>query len=223
MHVAIIPDGNRRWAKKRGLAATQGHLAAVKGGRTHSFLKKAKELNVAQVSLWVFSTDNWKRSKIERNELFKILLQEIKELHRIAAEKNIRVRWLGRRDRAPESVFEALKNIEEETKDNTALSVQLCFDYGGRDELLRAINQAVKKGEEVTEETFSQLLDTNDIPDPDLIIRTSGEQRLSGFFPWQGTYAELYFTKKHFPDFGPDDLTEAVEQFRSRQRRFGGD
>lgn len=223
MHVAIIPDGNRRWAKGHGLEATKGHAAAVRDERVREFFKKAIALNVNYVSIWVFSTDNWKRSKKEQEALFSLLLQEIAVLKRSADELGIRVKHLGRTDRIPKNITEAFADVEAATKDNNQLFVQLCFDYGGRDEILRAVNQAVANGEEVTEKTFSQLLDTDGIPDVDLIIRTSGEQRLSGFLPWQSVHAELFFSDKHFPDFSPEDLEVAISDFQNRQRRFGGD
>jgi len=223
MHVAIIPDGNRRWAKAKGLIATQGHREAVRNNRLSSFLQQAKELEIEHVSLWVFSTENWKRPKEEVDKLIALLLEKIGELKEIAQKENIRLNWLGRRDRVSEQLRKDFEQVIEETKNNDSLTFNLCLDYGGRDEIVRAVNKAIAKGEPVTEENFGQFLDTHGLPDPDLIIRTSGERRLSGLFPWQGTYAELFFANKFFPDFSPEDLAQAVNEFKSRQRRFGGD
>ena len=221
MHVAIIPDGNRRWAKAKGLAATQGYSEAIKGDRMQQFLQEGKKLGLDCVSLWVFSTENWKRPEAEKKVLFGLFSERISELATVAQEEHVRIRWLGRRDRIAGELKSALERVEEETKDNDSLTFCLVLDYGGRDEIVRAVNKAVSAGEAVTEDSFNELLDTQDLPDPDLIIRTSGEHRLSGLFPWQGTYAELCFVEKHFPDFGPEDLAEAVNDFHDRQRRFG--
>ncbi|MBR9700616.1 di-trans,poly-cis-decaprenylcistransferase [Candidatus Woesearchaeota archaeon] len=221
-HIAIIPDGNRRWAKDKGLAATKGHEHSAQYDKLKALLVKAHNLGISYLSLWAFSTENWKRSEPEKTVLFRLLGEVIDNLKNEAVEENIRFRWLGRRDRVPDNLKAQLEELESLTSDCTGLGLQICFDYGGRDEILRAVNKAVKEGKEVTEKSFSALLDTADIPDPDIIIRTSGEQRVSGFMPWQATYAELYFSPKHFPDFGPDDLQEAVEKFSSRERRFGG-
>ncbi len=220
MHIAIIPDGNRRWAKEKGLAATKGHEQGGDHARLESLLEKALELNITRISLWLFSTENWKRSKGEQEALFSLLKKRLVDLEKIAAQKNILVLWLGRRTKVAQDIKEQLEDIEKKTRNNTALIVQLCLDYGGRQELLDAVNIAIQEGKELDEESFSSLLQS---PDVDLIIRTSGEQRLSGFFPWQSTYAELYFFQKHFPDFGPEDLAIAIEEFRSRNRRFGGE
>lgn len=220
MHVAIIPDGNRRWAKEKGLEATKGHEQGGDLERLKALLQKALELKITRLSLWLFSTDNWKRSAAEKQALFSLLKKRLDDLQKIALENNLRVLWVGRRTKVSDDVRERLETIIERTKNNDALMVQLCLDYGGREEILEAVNKAVEQGEEQDVESFSSLLQS---PDVDLIIRTSGEQRLSGFLPWQSTYAELYFFQKHFPDFGPEDLAQAVNDFSSRNRRFGGE
>lgn len=220
MHVAIIPDGNRRWAKEKGLEATKGHEQGGDLERLKALLQKALELKITRLSLWLFSTDNWKRSATEKQALFSLLKKRLDDLQKIALENNLRVLWVGRRTKVSDDVRERLEDIIERTKNNDALTVQLCLDYGGREEILEAVNKAVEQGEEQDVESFSSLLQS---PDVDLIIRTSGEQRLSGFLPWQSTYAELYFFQKHFPDFGPEDLAQAVNDFSSRNRRFGGE
>lgn len=218
MHVAIIPDGNRRWARERSLAAIKGHEQGGDLERLKALLKKALELDISRLSLWLFSTDNWKRPSTETQALFSLLKKRLADLERIALENDLRVVWVGRKTKVSEEVKERLESVVEKTRDNSALTVQLCIDYGGRQEILEAVNKAIEQGKAQDEESFSSLLS----PDADLIIRTSGEQRLSGFLPWQSTYAELYFFQKHFPDFGPEDLAQAVADFRSRSRRFGG-
>jgi undecaprenyl diphosphate synthase len=221
-HVAIIPDGNRRWARAKGMLATAGHAAAITHDRLLGFIKEAKRLGIPYLSIWGFSTENWKREKVEVEGLFSLLRKAIKDMRKDAHEHQVRFRWLGRRDRLPQGLREELEGFERETAQYGALHFQLCLDYGGRDELLRAVNSAVAAGTSVDERAFAALLDTHGIPDPDLIIRTSGEQRLSGLFPWQGVYAELLFVEKHFPDFGPQDLAAAADEFARRTRRFGG-
>lgn len=221
LHVAIIPDGNRRWAKAKGLAATAGHEKSSQYPKLKSLLNAAKEMGVKYLSAWAFSTENWKRSEAENTFLFKLLRGFLSSLKDDAVKEGVRVRWRGRRDRVPKDIAEQLVQLEDLTKDCEQITFQLCLDYGGRDELVRAINKAVAQGKDVTEESFRELLDEDETPDPDLIIRTSGEKRLSGFMPWQATYAELYFTDKHFPDFGPDDLKNAIKDFMDRHRRFG--
>lgn len=233
MHVAIIPDGNRRWAKSKNFAVTKGHEHAARVDNLEQLLKKAKELGITTLSLWIFSTENWKRSIVEREALFSLLYTRLHDLKEIAKKEHVTIRWIGRRDRVPQNIREELIELEEETKKENEegredkknkqhFVFQICFDYGGRDEIIRAVNEAIKKGELQTEESFAKLLDTKGRADPDLIIRTSGEHRLSGFFPYQGTYAELYFVKKHFPDFESSDLEEAIQEFHSRKRRYGG-
>ena len=222
MHVAIIPDGNRRWAKARGLPGTAGHAAAITRDRLLAFLKEAKALGVTHLTFWGFSTENWKREKEEVDALFRLIDDAIERMREDARNERIRFRWLGRRDRVPRELRATLEAFEAETEGHDGLGFQLCLDYGGRDELLRAANAAVAVGKQLDESGLAALLDTHGLPDPDMIIRTSGEQRLSGLFPWQGAYAELYFVPQHFPDFTPADLRTAVAWLGARQRRFGG-
>lgn len=221
-HVAVIPDGNRRWAKERGLEPWEGHKVA--GSKEHmvALLKAMKDLDVRYFSLWVFSTENWDREKREVDELFSLFVKLIDSFKDELLREHVRFRHLGRKDRLPASLSRAIDNLEDATAHFTDYHLQLCLDYGGRDELARAINKILKSGvSEVTEQDISRYLDTEGIPDPDLIIRTSGEHRMSGFMPYQGTYAEYYFTSVHFPDFGPEHLQEAVEEFARRKRNFG--
>ncbi len=221
-HVAIIPDGNRRWARQRGLKELQGHVKATEYEHLKSLFYESKKLGIKYLSLWGFSTENWRRSKVEINSLFK-LLKIITEVFMDDIEKNkIRFRLIGRRDRLPKDLISQLEELENESKKFNNFFVNLCLDYGGRDEIIRGINNLIKNGRrEISEENLISFLDTRDIPDPDLIIRTSGEMRLSGFMPWQSVYSELYFTKKYFPEFSSLDLRRAILEFGKRKRRFG--
>jgi len=222
-NIAIIPDGNRRWAKGQGLHSEFGHYKAGSIDNILSLLNEADKLGVRYISFWGFSTENWKRSEIEREAIFNLILEIVAVLRKDAISHNFRFRHIGRKDRLPKNLLKALKEIEEDSKDNTGLTVQLCLDYGGKDEIIRAINKILKSGKKrISENDLSSALDTNGIPEVDLIIRTSGEQRTSGFMPYQAGYAELYFTEKHFPDFKKEDLRKAVEWYGDRERRFGG-
>lgn len=221
-HVAIIPDGNRRWAKAKGLISTKGHEASASYDNVVGLLTEAKRLGIKYLTFWAFSTENWKRDKFEVNALFSMAKTLLAKL-RVDAEKNkVRFRHIGRRDRLPKELVSEIEKLEEATKKFDSFNVQMCLDYGGRDEISRAINKMLKLGvTEITEKDVSHYLDTQDIPDPDLIIRTSGEQRTSGFMPFQSAYAELYFADCYFPDFGPAELKRAVEEFSRRKRNFG--
>lgn len=221
-HIAIIPDGNRRWAKERKLDPWEGHRIAASKEHLLSLFRTCKKLGVNYLSLWVFSTENWSRNKREVDELFSIFSDMLKTFREEFLKEEIRFRHLGRKDRLPLDLRNALDALEAETAHFSEYHIQLCIDYGGRDEITRAINKMISSGvREVNEEDISRYLDTEGIPDPDLIIRTSGEQRISGFMPYQGTYAEFYFCPVHFPDFGEGQLRESVEEFARRKRNFG--
>lgn len=220
-HIAIIPDGNRRWARFRGLEPHFGHYKAGSYTNIELLFKEAKRLGVTCFSVWGFSTENWKRSEEEKRALFDLIIEGIERFRKLAREQEIRFRHVGRKDRLPKKLIEALERLESETASNTGMTVQLCLDYGGRDEILRAVNRALKsRKKEIDEEKFSKLLDS--VMEPDLVIRTSGEKRLSGFMPFQAVYAELYFSDVYFPDFGIRELHAAIQEYGRRQRRFGG-
>ena len=188
-----------------------------------SLSNEAKKLGIEYISFWGFSTENWKRDKKEVDIIFKILDNALDEFEEEFLEKKIRFRHFGRKDRISKKLLVKIKKLEEKTKNFKEFNVQLCLDYGGRDELLRTMNKLLKgKKKKIDEQTFSNSLDSQGVPDPDLIIRTSGEQRLSGLMPFQAIYAELYFTKKNFPDFDKKELRKAVKEFGRRKRRFGG-
>ncbi len=221
-HVAIIPDGNRRWAKGKGLPIFAGHERMTSFDKIVPLLKEAKKLEIKYITFWAFSTENWKRSEKEIDYLFNLITKFSKKFEEYAIENKIRFRHLGRKDRIPKKLVSELEKLEEETKNFNELNVQACLDYGGRDEIIRAINKILKSGvNEITENDFSHYLDSVSIPDPDLVIRTSGEQRTSGFMSFQSAYSELYFADVYFPDFGPKQLREAVEEFARRSRNFG--
>ena len=222
-HICIIPDGNRRWAKEKGLASSLGHYKAGNYSNLVELFSEAKREGVKYISLWGFSTENWKREDREVKAVFDVIESQIKKFTKDAHKDKIRFRQIGRKDRLPKSLRKEMDKLEEETKNYSSFNVQLCLDYGGRDEIVRAVNNILKKGvKKIDEKTFEGYLDTKGIPDPDLIIRTSGEYRTSGLMPYQGAYAELYFSEKYFPDFDAKELRKAIEEFGRRQRRFGG-
>ncbi len=222
LHVSIIPDGNRRWAKSKGLIASEGHRRAGSYEHMKDLFESARDMGIKYLSFWGFSTENWKRDKKEIDELFSLISKAVKEWRKEAAKNKIRFRHIGRRDRLPKEIVKELESLEEETKEFSDFNVQLCLDYGGRDEIIRAMNKIINSGiKEVDESSFSKFLDTDSVPEPDLVIRTSGEIRTSGFMPFQSVYSELYFTDLHFPDFDSCELRKAVEEFGKRKRNFG--
>ena len=226
-HVAIIMDGNGRWAAGRKLPKIAGHRAGAKS--VEAVITAARELGIKALTLYAFSTENWKRPKEEVSALFGLLSEYIdKEAARLN-KNNIRVSVIGRTEELPVAVRDKLREVMELTKGNTALRLTLALNYGGRTEIVdaaRAIARDVKEGRldpaAIDEKTFAGYLYTRDLPDPDLMIRTSGEMRISNFLLWQLSYAELYVTKKLWPDFGKEDLKAALDDYRHRQRRYGG-
>jgi len=220
-HIALIVDGNRRWAKERGLPGISGHKAGAEN--INKLVKTAKEMGIKCISAWVFSTENWKRSKEEVKYLFELMGDTVQDYRNKFLEEKSRFVHIGRKDRIPGKLRDSIINLEEQTKNFDDFTVCLAIDYGGHDELVRTINHLKDSGIEINEENIEKNLDTAKLPKIDLIIRTGGEVRLSGFMSWQCAYAELFFTKTHFPDFSPEELKKAVEDFSQRERRFGGD
>ncbi len=221
-HVAIIMDGNGRWAASRGLPRLAGHEAGTSNIRR--ITNAAGELGIRYLTLWAFSTENWSRPQEEVSGIVRILGEtldrELGELHRQGAQ----LRHIGSLDGLPVELRRAVLDAIELTRDNDKLVLTLAFDYGGRQELLAAIRRIVADGvapEQIDESTIDRYLYTNELPDPDLIIRTSGEYRLSNFLVWQSAYSELFFSPVLWPEFGPADLEEAVRDFGRRERRFG--
>lgn len=220
-HIVIIPDGNRRWAKERNITPHFGHYKSGTYLSLKMLFQEAKNLGVKCVSIWGFSTENWKRIKEEREAIFDLLLGGVERFRKDALKDKIRFVHIGRKDRLPKKLIDALESLEKETSMFKNFKVQLCLDYGGRDEIIRAVNKILKSGKkEINEKSFKKYLDSE--LDPDLIIRTSGEKRLSGMMPFQGVYAELYFSNKYFPEFGPRELRKAIKEYGMRERRFGG-
>lgn len=222
-HVAIIMDGNGRWAQSRGLPRIAGHEAGTENIRT--ITTRAAELGIHYLTLWAFSTENWNRPAEEVQGILRILgealVVETKELHR----KGARLQHIGSLDGLSDELINGIKDAIELTRNNTDITLTLAFNYGGRDEIIRAVRRMIADGipaDEVTETTFQQYLYTAGMPDPDLIIRTSGEMRTSNFLIWQGAFAEYYICPKLWPDFGEQDLDRAVAEYQKRDRRFGG-
>jgi len=220
-HVSVIMDGNRRWAKKRGLPAMEGHRKGA--NNFEKLVNEAKKMGIKCVSAWAFSTENWKRSKEEVDFLFSLIRKMSDKYEKKCIDEKIRFVQLGRKDRIPADVRDSLTDTEEKTKNFTDFTIALGIDYGGHDELIRTMKKLSDQKLEITPENIEKNLDTACLPQIDLIIRTGGEKRLSGFMPWQSEYAELYFTDVFFPAFGRKELAKALEWFSQRERRFGGD
>jgi undecaprenyl diphosphate synthase len=221
--VAIIMDGNGRWASGRGLTVADGHRAGSRALRP--VVETAIDLGVESLAVYAFSTENWTRSPEEVDALMEIFGETIDRELADLAKEGVRTRFVGRRDRAPAWLQAKLADLEEATADRSRLNLWIAFDYGGRAELVEAARQIVESGahpEEVDEDLVTRHLYAPEMPDPDLVIRTSGELRISNFLLWQSAYAEFVFTETLWPDFGPDELRAAVEEYVSRRRRFGG-
>ncbi|MFV1916953.1 MAG: polyprenyl diphosphate synthase [Patescibacteria group bacterium] len=223
-HIAIVLDGNGRWARSRGLPATKGHEAGAEAVR--EMLDAARHLGVHTLTLWGFSTENWKRPPKEVKKILRLVKIYLRRELKNAKKDGVCYCHIGRRDRLPKDLLTWIKKAEEETKDNTKHILNVALDYGGRDEIIRAVKAIVKDkvpSSRVNKDLFSSYLDTagQPYPYPDLFIRTSGEQRTSGFLPWQLVYSEFYFEQDHLPDFTPDKLRSAILDYSRRRRRFG--
>lgn len=226
-HVAIILDGNGRWAKKRGLPRSFGHKEGCK--TVEQTVWDCGRLGIEYLTVYGFSTENWKRSEEEVSGLMTLFRYYMKRLLGIAKENNVRVLMIGDRSRFDADIIEGLNKLEAETRENTGLTFTIAVNYGARDEMRRAVTKVAEevkagtlKAEDITEETISAHLDTAEIPDPDLLIRTGGELRLSNYLLWQCAYTEIYVTDVLWPDFNMDELKKAVEAFQKRDRRYGG-
>ena len=226
-HVAVILDGNGRWAKKRHMPRTYGHK--VGSQVVEDMLSVVDDLGVKYFTVYAFSTENWKRSTEEVSTLMGILRTYLKDCVKKSMKNNVRCRVIGRREELSDDIVDSIINLEEKTKNNTGLNFTIAINYGGRDEITRAVRKIaakVKSGEiscdDITEETISGHLDTCELPDPDLLIRSSGEQRLSNYLPWQLAYTEFYFTDTLWPDFNREEMIKAFEWYNKRERRFGG-
>ena len=226
-HVALILDGNGRWAKKRGLPRTMGHKEGCK--TVEKMVEAAARMGIGYLTVYGFSTENWKRSMEEVGALMQLFRYYMVRLLKIASSNNVRVKMIGDRRRFDQDIIDGINRLEEETKENTGLTFVIAVNYGGRDEIVRAaakLCRDCKAGRldegQITEELFASYLDTRDIPDPDLLIRTSVEIRLSNYLLWQLAYTEIYVTDCLWPDFNREELEKAIAQYNSRERRFGG-
>jgi len=226
-HIAIIMDGNRRWAKQRKLEIKLGHKAGA--DNLENIAKYCNKIGIKYLTVYAFSTENWKRTKEEVGALMLLLQNYLDIFAKTADSENIRIKMLGDREGLSEGLLKKIDNTIEKTKNNTGLTLNIAFNYGGRDELVKAVKNIaceVKNGniniEDIDQNLISQSLYTKNIPDPDLMIRTSGEIRTSGFLPWQLVYTEFYFVDKLWPDFSTEDLDNAILEYSKRTRKFGG-
>lgn len=222
-HIGIIMDGNRRWAKKRGLTSIEGHEAGVKA--LVKIVDHCLELGVETLTVYALSTENWrKRAREEVKGIFDLLVRMVKEKKQEYKEKGVKLGVLGDFEAFPRRVSQAIKEILAIVKAREKLKVNVCLNYGGRDEIIKAVQKIIDKkipADKITEEEFSKHLYTNGSQDPDLIIRTGGEIRISNFLIWQMSYSELYFTDILWPDFSPAELDKAIAEYQRRERRFG--
>lgn len=225
-HVAIILDGNGRWARKRMLPRNMGH---VQGAKTvEQIIEDAHDLGIKYLTVYAFSTENWKRPKDEVDALMKLLKDYLKNCIKRANKNNMRVRVIGDKTGLEPSIQEKIQELEEISSQNTGINFTIAINYGSRDEMIRAMRKLMtdcKNGDilpdEISEDVFAHYLDTSDLPDPDLLIRTSGEVRLSNYLLWQLAYTEFYFTDVFWPDFNKEELVKAIEYYNGRNRRFG--
>lgn len=226
LHVAVIMDGNGRWAKRRGMPRTYGHSKGA--DRVMELCEDADALGIRYLTVYAFSTENWKRPENEVSALMILFRKYLRICHQKAIVNHIRVRVIGEKSALDSDLQQSVRAMEEDTRENTGLQFQIAINYGSRDEILRAVRRLMEDCREgkadpakLDEERFSSCLDTAGIPDPDLLIRTGGEQRLSNFLMWQHAYSEFYFTDTLWPDFGKADLVEAIRDYTGRDRRYG--
>ncbi|MDC3304472.1 polyprenyl diphosphate synthase [Amylibacter sp.] len=225
-HVAIVMDGNGRWANERALARLKGHAKGA--DRVRHIVRASLDMNVTHLTLFAFSTENWKRSESEVIGLMSLFRRFMKSESKKLLINGVKVRFIGDRSRLDNSLVELMNNLEDLTNENDNLHLTIALNYGGRDEIIRAtkkISEKIKSGEleldDITIELFSYNLDTFDLPDPDLVIRTSGEKRTSNFLPWQCTYSEYVFEESNWPDFSKEIYEEILKEFKTRDRRYG--
>lgn len=224
-HIAIIMDGNGRWAKKRGLSRSMGHR---EGSRTlKKIVEACYQLGVKYLTVYAFSTENWSRPKEEVNELMKLLLDYLRNAERELAGKKVRIKVIGEKKKLPAEIIKEIERVEKNTENIEGLDFIIALNYGGRQEIVEAVSKLVDDFgagvlTEINEDTISERLYTKNIPDPDLLIRTSGEMRISNFLIWQLSYSEFYFCDVLWPDFSETHLKDAIKSYQGRQRRFGG-
>lgn len=226
-HIAIIMDGNRRWAKKRGMLKSMGHREGAKTLKT--IVEDASDIGIKYLTVYAFSTENWKREKEEVDTLMNLLREFLDECIKKFSEGEYVIKFIGEIKRLDRDIREKICRVVESTKDNKGMTLNIALNYGGRDDLVRGFKKVAKKVydnelsvDDICENVISHSLDTNGIPDPDLVIRTSGEKRVSNFLLWQLAYSEFYFEDKYWPDFNKKDLLKAISSLQKRNRRFGG-
>ncbi len=221
-HIAIIMDGNGRWAKQRNLPRTAGHAAGSK--KFKEIARYCNKIGIKYLTVYAFSTENWKRPKEEVDAIMNIFRDYLRDSANFKSE-NIMLKFIGDRKGIPEDIVKLMEQAEFDSKDATGLKVYMAINYGGRDELVHAVRDIINEGikaEDITEDTISKRIYTKDYPDPELIIRPSGEYRLSNFLIWQSAYSEFWFSNVLWPDFTPNDLEQAIDDYNNRNRRFGG-
>lgn len=225
-HIAIIMDGNRRWARNKGLPVSLGHKEGAK--TLEKIVRYANKIGIKHITVYAFSTENWKRTTEEVNALMNLFQSYLDDYSKRANSENIKVKIIGNRQGLSEKMQKSIEKCMERTKNNTGITFNIALNYGGRDEIIHAVKNIVEKVqnkeidiEDITEQTISDNLYTANQPDPDLLIRTSGEIRLSNFLPWQLVYTEFLFVDKNWPDFNEKDLDDAIEVYKSRNRKFG--
>ena len=226
-HIAIIMDGNRRWAKQKKLPIKLGHREGAK--TLEKIVRHAKKIGVKYITVYAFSTENWKRSESEVESLMSLLREYLDNFAKKADTENIKINVLGDMEPFSDDLRESIDLSMERTKNNTGIIFNICLNYGGRDEIVKAVQKIGRKIEnheinvdDINEDTISENLYTAHMPDPDLLIRTSGEMRLSGFLIWQSSYTEFVFLEKYWPDFDEDDLENCIEIYQKRHRKYGG-
>lgn len=225
-HIAFIMDGNRRWAKAHGLPVLAGH---EKGAQTLTeIVKSAKELGIKYVTVYAFSTENWKREKAEVDGLMNLLRKYLKESFKELEKNNVRIMFIGERDMLASDIVADMEKIEERTAQNDEITLCVALSYGGRQEIVSAVKKIAALAQngglnvkDIDEKKFSDMLYTKDLPDPDLLIRTSGEERISNFLLWQLSYSEFYFSDTLWPDFSKKELVEIIDAYKNRERRYG--
>lgn len=220
-HIAIIMDGNRRWAKEKGLPSAMGHKKGVESLK--KVVRAADKFGIKYLTMYAFSTENWNRKKEEVDFLMNLLAITMKNETKELNENNVKISFIGNLSALNKNLQDVLLNAKEVTKNNTGVNLQIAINYGARDEIITAVNEILKSGiKEVDVDLFEKFLYTKNIPDPDLLIRTGGELRVSNYLLWQIAYSEIYVTKKYWPEFDEEALIEAVRAFKERQRRYGG-
>lgn len=226
-HVAVIMDGNGRWAQEKGHPRTYGHAAGAEV--VENMVEIVSDAGIRYFTVYAFSTENWKRSEEEVSVLFSLFAVYLQKLMKKSMENNVRCFIIGSREGLDKELIDVINELEEKTKENTGLTFNIAINYGGRDEIVRAVKKIAVDliagnitPEDISENLISKNTDTAGMPDPDLMIRTGGEERISNFLPWQLAYTEFYFTDVNWPDFDEDELVKAIKKFNGRERRFGG-